>query len=457
MPANKMLCSVIAVVCAVLVLPVHAESWQTVGSLTDPCDLAVTGYLDITQAWVEKSGTQLKFVMILRDALPTATGSPGDDNIYIWYVDADNNPNTSQSAGTGIGNEFNVRSWVGHEGIGGYVDVVGQWAAPGGPAVTTISGNRVEIVVEMPQIMSPDLFHFRCESFQTVGGFYFPGNAATPASAECWVSRYAVLMDPVNVGFGVESNISMYKCDPCDPLNTAAGTLVIDKHTSNAGMPSPVFDAMEGHDDGNTPGTHKLFGQTMAVCDFLHLRTEALMDISSPETGAYGQVDAKAAGYQGFQLLSRDALSGPVPSGMFFIDIRHGYHVRGIEAEGKVSAQSFAQVLISDIEDPLPFQVKVWVDARDGGNTPLTAQRVDTIDLADLGMEFNRRYTLDTVVTDACRTNDASLATYSAQVAGHSDLVVSFRMAYPSADLNGDRVVDFRDMAVLASQWLVEK
>jgi hypothetical protein len=435
---------------------VRATGWQTVGSLTDPLDSTVPSYLDITQAWVEKSGTQLKFVMLVQGAIPASTPDWGDDIIFLWFVDADNNINTGQGPAS-VGSEFNVRAWVGHDGIGGYVDVTGSWGGVGGPALTTMTGNRVEIVVDMPQILSPDLFHFRCGSFETPGGIYSPGNPITEQSAECWVSSYAVLLDSANAGFNTESNAQIYRCDPCDPLNTATGTLVIDKHTANTGGSTPAFDAMEGHDDGNTPGTHKLFGQTMAVCDFLHVRTEALMDINSPEAGAYGQVDAKAAGYQGFQLLSKDGQAGPVPHSMFIMDVRHGYHVRGIEADGKVDTQSFAQVLISDVNDRPPFQVKVWVDARGGDNTPYTAQRVESIDLADLGMEFNRHYMLDTLVTDACRTSNPSRATCLTQVAGHSDMVVTFRMVHPTADLNSDRVVDFRDMAILAGQWLLAK
>jgi hypothetical protein len=454
---NPMTWGVAAVlVCVGMTSPALALGWQTIGSLTDPCNGAIPGYLDITQAWVEKNGTQLKFVMIVEGTIPSSTPAPGDDIIFLWFVDADNNLNTGQGPGS-VGSEFNVRSWVGHDGIGGYVDVTGSWVGTGGAALTTITGNKVEIVVDMPQIMSPDLFHFRCGSFQIFGGEYSPGNEITEESSQCWASKYAVLMDPDNVQFGVESNMQIYKCDPCDPLNTATATLVIDKHTANTEGSIPVFDAMEGHDDGDTPGTHQLFGQTMGVCDFLHVRTEAIMDISTVDAGAFGQVDTQAAGHQGFRLLGRDGDTGPVPHGMFILDLRHGYHVRGIEASWKVDAQSYAQIVINDINDRPWFQVKVWGDGRGGDNTPYTGQKVDSIDLADIGMEFNRRYDVASLVVNTCRINDPSYATYQAQAAGHSDLVVTFRMVHPTADLNADRTVDFKDMAVLAAQWLTQK
>jgi hypothetical protein len=438
---------------------VLASGWQTIGSVTDPCDTRILGYLDITQAWVEKSGTDLKFVMLLRDTLPLSTAEWGDDNIYLWFVDADNNPNTEQSAGGGVGNDFNIRAWVGHDGIGGYVDVVGQIAAFDGPAAATITDNRIEIVVHMSQITSPDLFHLRCGSFQTIGGMYYPGNEISAESAECWVSKYAVVMDPANLNFDVESNIVISKCDPNFPLDGTTGRVVMEKHSDIPGK-SPVFDEVERHSDGPVRGEYEAFGHTLAQCDFLHVRTEATFDVNSIPTdgvGWYGQVDSKAAGYQWFKLLSKDGRGGPVPHGMFIMDIMNGYHVRGIEADWKVDAFSYAQIVINDINDPETFQVKVWGFGRDGRNDTFTGQMVDSIDLADLGMEFNRRYALDTLVADTCKMSEAGLATAQAQVAGHSDLVVRFRMVHPVGDLSGDRTVDFSDFAILAADWLAEK
>jgi hypothetical protein len=119
---NPMTWGVAAVlVCVGMTSPALALGWQTIGSLTDPCNGAIPGYLDITQAWVEKNGTQLKFVMIVEGTIPSSTPAPGDDIIFLWFVDADNNLNTGQGPGS-VGSEFNVRSWVGHDGIGGYVD-----------------------------------------------------------------------------------------------------------------------------------------------------------------------------------------------------------------------------------------------------------------------------------------------------------------------------------------------
>jgi hypothetical protein len=446
---------IIAIAIALAASPSQAAGWQTIGSLTDPCDVGIDPALDIRQAWVERNGTQLRFVMVMEGSVPTSEPVPGDGNVYLWLVDADNNPETGQNPEQSVGSEFNVRVVVGSAGPEGYVDVTGQWPGSDGPAVATVAGNRIEILIDMPQIMSPDIFQFRCSTFRIESGDYYPGNDVTPQSARTWVSRYAVLFDPNCLGQSVEANMHVYKCDPGDPLNTATGTLVVDRHGS-PGSRFPVFNTMEGHLDG-TPGTHEIFGQTMAASDFLHVRAEAIMDFDTVDAAAFGQVDVKAAGYCGFRLLSRDAWTGPVPHGMFVLDLAHGYHVRGNEVDSKVQTQSYAQIVINDINNSPDFQVKVWSNDRVGRNDTYTAQRTESIDLADLGMEFNRLYQIDTLVMDTCKTIEPSYATYTAQAAGHSDLVVTFRMVYPMADLNADRVVDFRDMAVLVSQWLLEK
>jgi hypothetical protein len=432
-----------------------ASGWQTIGSLTDPCNNTIPGYLDITQAWVEKNGTQLKFVMIVEGTIPSSTPAPGDDIVFLWLVDADNNPNTGQSTWNSIGNEFNIRAVISHTETTGWVDVVGQWAGTGGQAVAVVTDNRVEVVVDMPQMMSPDLFHFRSDTFESVGGTGYPGNGVTEESAECWVSQYAVVIDPNYTRCEVESHIEIYKCDPNYPLDTATGTLAVDKY-SDIYDTTAVFGTMEGHNDGNTPGESQLFGHTMGACNYLHVRASAMFDISTYDAGAYGEVMAKAAGYQGFKLLGRDGQTGPVPHGMFLAEFRHGYHLSGVGEEWEVYAHSFAQVVINDIEEE-PVQMTVWYDAQYGANEALTRQRVDTIDLADLGMEFNRRYVIDTLVADLCRTNEPTYATYKAKMTGDSDLVVNLKVVHPTADLNADRTVDFRDMAVLAAQWLVEK
>ena len=452
-----MSCGAILALVLMTILASPCLAWETIGDLTDPCSISIDDYLDLTEAWVEKSGTQLKFVMLMRGEVPHTTGSPGDENVYLWFVDADNNPNTGQSPGNAAGSEFNIRAVVSYGEIHGFVDPTGDWPGLWDSAEASIIDDRVEVVVDMPQILSPDLFHFRCGSFQIIGESHYPGNDVTEQSAECWASRYAVCMDPNYLGFGIESNISIYKCDPCDPMNTATGTLVVERHSSNSGGNLPVFDTIEEHDDGETPGTHELFGQTMAICDFLHVRTEAVMDILTYDAGAYGQVDTKAAGYQGFRLLGRDGDTGPVPHGMFLLDLRHGYHVRGIEAENKVDAQSYAQIVINDIDADPMVQVGMWGDGRGGMNDVHTGQRVDAIDLADLGMEFSRRYQIDTFIGNICRTSNPSYATYQAQVAGPSDLVVTFRMVHPKADTNEDRTVDFKDIAMLAATWLTQK
>jgi hypothetical protein len=428
-------------------------SGETLAQFDDAADMGIPGYVDILSVQVDKTGSDLTFTMVMRDTIPQTLPAPSDTITFLWFADTDNNPDTGQ--GGVLGNEYNVRAVVGQTYGGGFVDVVGQWANGGGTGQVAVSDNVISITINISQIGSPDLFSMRADAGQFIGGAG-AGNGFTPNSAQAWVSRYAVLMDPNNAGFGVQSNIEMYMCDPCDPLNPATGTLVIDKHTDNSGISLPVFDLLEGHQDG-TPGEHELFGQTMGDCDFLHVRTEAAMDIITSEAGAYGQVDAKAAGWQGFRLVSREGETGPVPHGMFLMELRHGYHIRGIEADWKAEAQSYAQIVINDFTEDPGFQVAVWGHGKNGRNDTYTSEKVETIDLADLGMEFGRRYHLDTLVMNTCKLAEPSYATYEAQVAGHSDLVVTFRMVHPTADLNSDRAVDFKDMAVLAAQWLTEK
>jgi hypothetical protein len=79
--------------------------------LTDPENHEIYGFVDILSARVEQDGGLLTFVIETRGDIPTTLSQPDDSIIYLWFVDADNNPSTGQPHGD-LGSEFNVRTVI---------------------------------------------------------------------------------------------------------------------------------------------------------------------------------------------------------------------------------------------------------------------------------------------------------------------------------------------------------
>ena len=158
---------------------------QVIGALEDPEHLGIDAYVDILSAQIEQDRGLLTFTIETRGEIPTTLPAPEDSITYLWFVDADDDPNTGQFHGD-FGSDFNVRAVVSETQGGGWVDVCGNLPGGGGGEVT-IAGNLIRITVGLPQIANPEHFPWRCSTFQMRNGTYAPGNpftvidTATPA------------------------------------------------------------------------------------------------------------------------------------------------------------------------------------------------------------------------------------------------------------------------------------
>ena len=70
--------------------------WQVIGELTDPDDLATGGGMDIRRAWIEQSGLRLRLSIETRQPIRTDYVSLTDAGVFLWLIDADQNPDTGQ-------------------------------------------------------------------------------------------------------------------------------------------------------------------------------------------------------------------------------------------------------------------------------------------------------------------------------------------------------------------------
>jgi len=239
---------------------------EIIGTLTDPCNLSITGYTDIISAKVEKSGLQLTFYITTRSPIPASVTDPCSIT-YIWFVDADNNPQTGQNPGGNVGSEFNVRAVI-TPTVEGWVDITGAWSPGGGQGTVAINGNELKMTINMSQIGSPDLFHFRCDACTWNGSQTENSNGVTPESCEVWASKYAVLYDASQRYYGIDQNCTVLRCDEGDPLNPQTATLAEHETWTNEGQSEPQFNTIVAADNGDE---HLI--QSLGNSDFLHLRT----------------------------------------------------------------------------------------------------------------------------------------------------------------------------------------
>ena len=418
---------------------------EIIGTLTDPCNLSITGYTDIISAKVEKSGLQLTFYITTRSPIPTSVPDPCSIT-YIWFVDADNNPQTGQNPGA-IGSEFNVRAIV-KPTVEGWVDTTGAWPPSGGQGTVTINGNELKVTIDMSQIGSPDLFHFRCDAGTWNGSQGENSNGLTPESAEAWASEYAVLYDVSQRYYGIDQDCTVSRCDEGDPFNPETATLAEQETWTNEGQSEPQFNKIMA-DDGS-----EYFIQSLGSSDFLHLRTLTYFDVVGAITGTFGQSECKTTTGVAFSLLGRDSQTEPVPEGLFVLNIRHECHLRASSDTGGADASTYAQIVITDITDPENIEQKmVWPAGRYVYMDKLSSVKVDSIDLAEKGMAFNRIYIIDVLLND---NPQLSQPTMNGQVATDSSLTVSIDTVL-TGDLDKNRFVDFGDFTKFAENWLEEK
>jgi hypothetical protein len=424
-----------------------AYSGEIIGQLHDPCNLNIPAAIDITSAWVEKSGTTLTFVIATRGLIPAGVPDPCSLT-YIWFVDADNNPQTGQDPG-GVGSEFNVRAVIRSEREA-WVDVTGSMPG-GGQGTVTVNGNQIRLTINLVQINSPDLLHFRCIAAE-YNGSAEQGNGVTPESAQCWISQYAVLFpsEPASY-YGIDQNSVIFECNESDPFNPAAAYQVVNKFfqitDSYPQFKSLIAFAPASVDD------HEYALNSLASSDFQHLRNLSYIDLNYA-AGAFGNMQTKSTAGLPFRLIAKSGQTGLIPHNLFVLNISHDYHLRA-SAAADAYDNTYAQIVITDINDPCNTtrQKFIWTDDRFVFLDKFSAVKRDHFDLADFGLKLDNIYMFDLALMDEVTVEDPSAI---ASVAADTTLSASIALML-AGDLNEDRTVNFIDLAIFANNWLGEK
>ncbi len=149
-------------------------SGVTLSTVSDPENPAAQDFADILTARVEQTADTLTFVIEVRGEIPEVLPEPTDYITYIWLIDADQDPDTGQPHGP-IGSEFNLRTVVGENYGGTYIDITGGLPG-GGPAVGEVDGSSARITLTHDQIASPAAFNWSCSVFGVVTGVGNVGN-----------------------------------------------------------------------------------------------------------------------------------------------------------------------------------------------------------------------------------------------------------------------------------------
>ncbi len=443
--------SVLGGVLLILIFGQSAMCSQIIGQVSDPCNLDILDFTDITSAWVEKDGSSLIFVMQLRGSIPAPVDlSEFDANLtYIWLVDADNNPNTGQSPGDS-GSEFNIRAVISQNpGLaGGFVDVVGDLPG-GGSGAVVINGNQVRITIEQSQVASPAAFHWRSDAWLWVPDTVVSANHVT-ASGLARVQAYGVFYQAEPRFHNVQLSYTASQCAPGSEDPNLATVVMENSNYNNSGT-DPVFISIDGKFPPETPDNYQILAQALGNAGFMHVRNHARMDVENADPSVFGQSVAQSNFDVEFILYGPNE-TGDIPPDTFILKYTHDYHLFGIDVRGMSSGRSFAQIVIVQIDPTV--QKGVWVHQQEGLNNDLFEKVEETIDLAAYGFEYGVRYGLDLLLIDEATVPAPSPY---AEAVTDSTFIGSIEVKPLAGDLNGDGTVDLTDFTLLAGNWLVSR
>ena len=143
------------------------------------------------------------------------------------------------------------------------------------------------------------------------------------------------------------------------------GRLQVHEVWNNEGDPLPQFNSVQlilPVDDSNY---HEYFIQALGSADFLNLRNLTYFNVVDADTGTFGQSECKTTTGVVFSLLSKSEDTGLIAKGLFKLNIRHDYHLRASSEAFEAWADTYAQIVITDITDLENIQQKLlWPDAR---------------------------------------------------------------------------------------------
>lgn len=420
---------------------------QIVGYITDPCNVSINEYVDIVEAWVEKDGTNLTFVMVMRGTIPSAPGLPGyDDSLtYIWFVDADSDPTTGQNP---VGGEFNIRAVISQNPTlaGGYVDVVGSMAG-GGTGTVDVNDNKIQITINRSQIGAVRRLYWQSDAWEDIGGSY-SGNGLTPMSGLARVCRYGILFDPYSRNFQVGEN-AIEACLETDPENP-----VIDLYDEDTSQENLFFSIERKYPDQDS---WQIFGQSVghsgpnSPCHKgpFNLRTFCQIYVENSDPNAYGSSYSQSHFSQDFILDGNEGETGIVPSGAFLLNWSHDYHILASDTDEQTFALSNVQIMLYQVD---PWQIVTVLENQDFAcNSDKFYKHEELIDLADRGLEFGKTYRIQAFLTDTASVPDP---TNNAEAASDATLLLDIAVAGPEGDFDQDWDVDLFDFALFAENWL---
>lgn len=418
---------------------------QIIGYVTDPCNGTIDDYIDILGAWVEKDGTDLTFVMVMRGTIPSESElDPNDTLTYIWFVDADNDSTTGQSP---VGSEFNIRVVISQNPdlAGGYVDIVGSMTG-GGTGTVEVIDNKIQITIDRSQVGAVRRLHWQSNAWAEIGGAYSENGLTVSGLAR--VCRYGVLLDPFSRYGQVGDNyIEVYEeTDLNEPVislsNTAGGQYNIflsdeEKYPEQDNW--EIFGQTTGH-SGTAGSGH---------AGPYHLRTFCRIDVENSDPYAFGDGRSQSRFDWNFILDGNEGETGMIPRGAFFLKWSHDYHIFAADAEGQAYVLSGGRIELYQVN---PWQLKaVWVHQEPACNSDIFNKHEQVIDLADAELELGKTYRLSAFLTDNVYVPQAS---GNAEVASDASLLLNIDVVGPEGDFDQDWDVDLFDFAQFAENWL---
>jgi hypothetical protein len=411
---------------------------QVIGSITDPYDYGISEDTDIIESWVEKDGTSLTFVMLMRGTIRSAEELPdfNDTLNYVWHVDADNDYKTGQSP---VGREFDVRAVISQDPnyAGGYVDVVGSMTG-GGTGIVDVNDNVISVTIDRSQIWSVRRLHWSGNAWEDIGGSV-NGNGITPMSGLARVGRYGVLFDPNSqdseVGFGI------YAFLETDPNNWVLYMSEYDNNQHN------IF-LSDGAKYCDANGC-KILAQATSNAGPYNIRAFGRLSMNDSDPCAFGSGYSQAIFRREFVFDGNEGETGAIPPGVFFLAWSHDYQIFARDVVGQAEIRSLGSV---SVIQPDPWERKAYLMHRETvSNKDVSNKYGQVVDLADYGLEFGETYQIDSFLSN---NMNVPQATDNAETVCDASLLINVDAAAPRGDLDGDWDVDLFDFALLAGSWL---
>jgi hypothetical protein len=415
---------------------------QVVGYITDPANYSIYDYTDIMEAWVEKDGTNLIFVMVMRGTIPSESGLPNyDDTLtYLWFVDADNDPTTGQNPGW-IGSEFNIRVVISQNpGLAGnFVDVVGPIGG-GGAGTVDIIDNKIQITIDRSQVGAVRRLHWRSDAWVNIEGTV-TGNGLTPISGLARVCRYGVLFDPYSQYNEVGENYITAYMEP------DANNPVISLSNQNSGQENIFLSDERKYPEQDD---WQILGQTTGHAGPCNLRTSCRLDVENSEPNhVSGNGCSSSFCKRNFILDGAEGETGLVPHGVFFLKWSHDYHIFASDDVLLAFALTNGQIVLYQVE---PEEGKgSWAHQEIAFNKDIFHRHEEVIDLSDIGLEFGITYWIGAFLTDnVCLPEPSG----NAEAVSDASLLLNIDAAVPEGDVDKDWDVDLWDFALFAGNWL---